>query len=223
MTKPAGVWHCQDVEVDQTGHLLDVADACYSVVGGKALTRDSKTQAGTSTNSSTGCQDFVCSLLAPKHQVLKGQQEKADLQKARQGKTVHIKVIDDEEYEKNKNFFIELMSPRMVDMSLQKGLTKTACSLGKLCPCSGNRKTVRVKIVDEEEYERQENFFIALGEPKWMERGISALLLTQDTVTVEFALKKHLSKDKSGHAGYRQDLESDRFASRDESQSVHHA
>nr|XP_020842053.1 sodium/calcium exchanger 3 isoform X2 [Phascolarctos cinereus] len=34
-------------------------------------------------------------------------------------------------------------------------------------------KTVRVKIVDEEEYERQENFFIALGEPKWMERGIS--------------------------------------------------
>ncbi|XP_017193184.2 sodium/calcium exchanger 3 isoform X3 [Oryctolagus cuniculus] len=34
-------------------------------------------------------------------------------------------------------------------------------------------KTIRVKIVDEEEYERQENFFIALGEPKWMERGIS--------------------------------------------------
>ncbi|XP_054828572.1 sodium/calcium exchanger 3 isoform X4 [Eublepharis macularius] len=41
-------------------------------------------------------------------------------------------------------------------------------------------KTIRVKIVDEEEYERQENFFIALGEPKWMERGISALLLTQE-------------------------------------------
>lgn len=37
-------------------------------------------------------------------------------------KTVHIKVIDDEEYEKTKNFFIELMSPRMVDMSLQKGV-----------------------------------------------------------------------------------------------------
>lgn len=38
MTNPAGVWHCQDVEVDQTGHLLDVADACYSVVGGKVRT-----------------------------------------------------------------------------------------------------------------------------------------------------------------------------------------
>lgn len=41
-----------------------------------------------------------------------------------------------------------------------------------LCP---NRKTIRVKIVDEEEYERQESFFIALGEPKWMKRGISGV------------------------------------------------
>ena len=41
--------------------------------------------------------------------------------------------------------------------------------------CCPYRKTVRVKIVDEEEYERQENFFIVLGEPKWMERGISGV------------------------------------------------
>ncbi|CAM4569153.1 unnamed protein product [Lepidochelys olivacea] len=84
-------------------------------------------------------------------------------------KTVHIKVIDDEEYEKNKTFFIELMSPRMVDMSLQKG------------------KTVRVKIVDEEEYERQETFFIALGEPKWMERGISEVAERKLTIEEEEA------------------------------------
>ncbi|XP_078134346.1 sodium/calcium exchanger 3 isoform X5 [Sander vitreus] len=36
-------------------------------------------------------------------------------------KLVHVKIIDDEEYEKNKNFFLELAEPRMVDMSLQKG------------------------------------------------------------------------------------------------------
>lgn len=36
-------------------------------------------------------------------------------------KVVHVKIIDDEEYEKNKNFFLELAEPRMVDMSLQKG------------------------------------------------------------------------------------------------------
>ncbi|KAE8587305.1 hypothetical protein XENTR_v10021922 [Xenopus tropicalis] len=44
-------------------------------------------------------------------------------------------------------------------------------------------KTIRVKIIDEEEYERQESFFIALGEPKWMKRGISALLLNQADLT----------------------------------------
>ncbi|NXN33217.1 NAC3 protein, partial [Nycticryphes semicollaris] len=48
-------------------------------------------------------------------------------------------------------------------------------------------KTVRVKIVDEEEYERQENFFIALGEPKWMERGISEVSERKLTVEEEEA------------------------------------
>lgn len=38
MPKPAGVGHCQDIELDQTGHLLDVADVCYSVVGGRVRT-----------------------------------------------------------------------------------------------------------------------------------------------------------------------------------------
>ncbi|GCB79120.1 hypothetical protein scyTo_0018703 [Scyliorhinus torazame] len=41
------------------------------------------------------------------------------------------------------------------------------------------RKAISVKINDDEEYEKQEHFFIVLGEPKWMKRGISALLLAQ--------------------------------------------
>jgi len=44
-----------------------------------------------------------------------------------------------------------------------------------------------------------------------------------DMITVKFALKKHLSKDKGGHTGYREELKSDRFASTAENQSVHHA
>ncbi|KAM6073631.1 sodium/calcium exchanger 3 isoform 7-T7 [Chlamydotis macqueenii] len=117
-------------------------------------------------------------------------------------KTVHIKVIDDEEYEKNKNFFIELMSPRMVDMSLQKGsqprvpanlllIVRVAEAID--LPAK-TQKTVRVKIVDEEEYERQENFFIALGEPKWMERGISALLLTQEVAERKLTVEEEEAK-----------------------------
>ncbi|XP_069799437.1 sodium/calcium exchanger 2 isoform X1 [Dendropsophus ebraccatus] len=41
-------------------------------------------------------------------------------------------------------------------------------------------KTLQVKIVDDEEYEKQENFYVVLEEPRWMKRGISALLLNQD-------------------------------------------
>ncbi|XP_038655061.1 sodium/calcium exchanger 1b isoform X1 [Scyliorhinus canicula] len=37
-------------------------------------------------------------------------------------KTIEIRVIDDEEYEKNKNFFIEIGEPRLVEMSEKKAL-----------------------------------------------------------------------------------------------------
>uniref|UniRef100_A0A2K6UPM6 Solute carrier family 8 member A2 n=1 Tax=Saimiri boliviensis boliviensis TaxID=39432 RepID=A0A2K6UPM6_SAIBB len=34
-------------------------------------------------------------------------------------------------------------------------------------------KTLQVKIVDDEEYEKKDNFFIELGQPQWLNRGIS--------------------------------------------------
>ncbi|KAG7217747.1 hypothetical protein INR49_020934 [Caranx melampygus] len=36
-------------------------------------------------------------------------------------KSVQINIIDDEEYEKNKNFFVELGEPRLLEMSERKG------------------------------------------------------------------------------------------------------
>lgn len=30
-----------------------------------------------------------------------------------------------------------------------------------------------MKIVDDEEYEKKDNFFIELGQPQWLKRGIS--------------------------------------------------
>uniref|UniRef100_A0A667XPX3 Solute carrier family 8 member 1a n=1 Tax=Myripristis murdjan TaxID=586833 RepID=A0A667XPX3_9TELE len=36
-------------------------------------------------------------------------------------KTIRINIIDDEEYEKNKNFFLEIGEPRMLEMSERKG------------------------------------------------------------------------------------------------------
>uniref|UniRef100_A0ABM5ESE5 Sodium/calcium exchanger 2 n=1 Tax=Pogona vitticeps TaxID=103695 RepID=A0ABM5ESE5_9SAUR len=41
-------------------------------------------------------------------------------------------------------------------------------------------KSLYVKIVDVEEYEKKDSFFIELGQPRWLKRGISALLLNQE-------------------------------------------
>lgn len=36
-------------------------------------------------------------------------------------KTIQINIIDDEEYEKNKNFFLEMGEPQLLEMSERKG------------------------------------------------------------------------------------------------------
>lgn len=36
-------------------------------------------------------------------------------------KTIRINIIDDEEYEKNKNFFLEMGEPLLLEMSERKG------------------------------------------------------------------------------------------------------
>lgn len=36
-------------------------------------------------------------------------------------KTIQINIIDDEEYEKNKNFFLEIGEPQLLEMSERKG------------------------------------------------------------------------------------------------------
>ncbi|XP_061452513.1 sodium/calcium exchanger 2 isoform X3 [Rhineura floridana] len=41
-------------------------------------------------------------------------------------------------------------------------------------------KSLYVKIVDVEEYEKKDSFFIELGQPRWLKRGISALTLDAD-------------------------------------------
>lgn len=60
-------------------------------------------------------------------------------------KTISIKVIDDEEYEKNKTFYLEIGEPRLVEMSEKKGggrapgLSPACVSLsGSLMPSTCN-------------------------------------------------------------------------------------
>ncbi|KAM9355808.1 sodium/calcium exchanger 3 isoform 1-T1 [Pholidichthys leucotaenia] len=66
-------------------------------------------------------------------------------------KYIHVKVIDDEEYEKNKNFFLELAEPRMVDMSLQKVLVLSVFSPSHIVPSDVPERKL---TSDEEEAKR---------------------------------------------------------------------
>lgn len=43
-------------------------------------------------------------------------------------KTLQINVIDDDQYEKNKNFFLEIGEPRLLEMSERKGVPFFFCS-----------------------------------------------------------------------------------------------
>ncbi|KAM9148745.1 sodium/calcium exchanger 3 isoform 2-T2 [Pangshura tecta] len=120
-------------------------------------------------------------------------------------KTVHIKVIDDEEYEKNKTFFIELMSARMVDMSLQKGLqlsvdavfaevaerkltieeeeAKRIAEMGK--PVLGEHP--KLEVIIEESYEfkstvdkliKKTNLALVVGTHSWRDQFMEAITVS---------------------------------------------
>ncbi|KAG7214222.1 hypothetical protein INR49_023247 [Caranx melampygus] len=87
-------------------------------------------------------------------------------------KSVQINIIDDEEYEKNKNFFVELGEPRLLEMSERKGhalLTLSSVAMVAITTESC-RKTLSVRIIDHEEYDRQASFYIQLQEPDWKRR-----------------------------------------------------
>lgn len=50
-----------------------------------------------------------------------------------------------------------------------------------LCSC---RKTITINIVDREAYEKQDRFFIALGEPVWNRRGVKGVRVIKDILRI---------------------------------------
>ncbi|XP_064809207.1 sodium/calcium exchanger 3 isoform X10 [Oncorhynchus masou masou] len=108
-------------------------------------------------------------------------------------KTFHVKVIDDEEYEKNKNFFLELAEPRMVDMSLQKvaegGFSseeeeaKRIAEMGK--PVLGEHS--KLEVIIEESYEfkntvdkliKKTNLALVVGTNSWRQQFMEAITVS---------------------------------------------
>ncbi|KAM9362923.1 sodium/calcium exchanger 1a isoform 5-T5 [Symphorus nematophorus] len=107
-------------------------------------------------------------------------------------KTIQINIIDDEEYEKNKNFFLEIGEPRLLEMSERKEdggedvLTKKEeeerriAELGR--PTLGEH--VRLEVVIEESYEfkstvdkllKKTNLALVIGTNSWREQFVEAM------------------------------------------------
>ncbi|KAA0718175.1 Sodium/calcium exchanger 3 [Triplophysa tibetana] len=109
-------------------------------------------------------------------------------------KTIQVKVIDDEEYEKNKSFYLELAEPRMVDMSLQKDIPERKLSseeeearriaeMGK--PVLGEHP--KIEIIIEESYEfkstvdkliKKTNLALVVGTNSWREQFMEAITVS---------------------------------------------
>ncbi|XP_073339658.1 sodium/calcium exchanger 3 isoform X1 [Pagrus major] len=117
-------------------------------------------------------------------------------------KVIHVKIIDDEEYEKNKNFFLELAEPRMVDMSLQKALlladdvpdrkmtsdeeeARRIAEMGK--PVLGEHS--KLEVIIEESYEfkstvdkliKKTNLALVVGTNSWRDQFMEAITVSAD-------------------------------------------
>ncbi|XP_016151083.1 sodium/calcium exchanger 3 isoform X2 [Sinocyclocheilus grahami] len=117
-------------------------------------------------------------------------------------KTIQVKIIDDEEYEKNKIFYLELAEPRMVDMSLQKALlladdipdrklssdeeeARRIAEMGK--PVLGEH--AKIEIIIEESYEfkstvdkliKKTNLALVVGTNSWREQFMEAITVSAD-------------------------------------------
>ncbi|XP_068435917.1 sodium/calcium exchanger 3 isoform X2 [Clinocottus analis] len=111
-------------------------------------------------------------------------------------KLIHVKIIDDEEYEKNKNFFLELAEPRMVDMSLQKDVADRKVSsdeeearriaeMGK--PVLGEH--AKLEVIIEESYEfkstvdkliKKTNLALVVGTNSWRDQFMEAITVSAD-------------------------------------------
>ncbi|XP_066553187.1 sodium/calcium exchanger 1 isoform X7 [Amia ocellicauda] len=111
-------------------------------------------------------------------------------------KTIKVKVIDDEEYEKNKTFFVEIGEPRLVEMSERKeeeddseALTgkdeeeRRIAEMGR--PTLG--EYVKLEVVIEESYEfkstvdkliKKTNLALLVGTNSWRDQFIEAITVS---------------------------------------------
>ncbi|XP_071361653.1 sodium/calcium exchanger 1-like isoform X4 [Trachinotus anak] len=115
-------------------------------------------------------------------------------------KTIQINIIDDEEYEKNKNFFLELGEPRLLEMSERKALLlqeeggegvltkkeeeeRRIAEMGR--PMLGEH--IKLEVIIEESYEfkstvdkliKKTNLALLIGTNSWREQFAEAITVS---------------------------------------------
>ncbi|XP_037545568.1 sodium/calcium exchanger 1 isoform X10 [Nematolebias whitei] len=108
-------------------------------------------------------------------------------------KIIRIKIIDDEEYEKNKNFFLEISEPQLLEMrtgqdslsmlSAQEEEERRIAELGR--PILGEH--VRLEVTIEESYEfknmvdkliKKTNLALVIGTNSWREQFMEAITVS---------------------------------------------
>uniref|UniRef100_A0A8C1GT18 Solute carrier family 8 member 1a n=1 Tax=Cyprinus carpio TaxID=7962 RepID=A0A8C1GT18_CYPCA len=72
-------------------------------------------------------------------------------------KTIQINIIDDEEYEKNKNFFLEIGEPQLVEMSERKAMLLHECGRDVYRKVQGRDKPIPSTIISITEDGEEEN------------------------------------------------------------------
>ncbi|XP_030627650.1 sodium/calcium exchanger 3 isoform X12 [Chanos chanos] len=102
-------------------------------------------------------------------------------------KTIQVKIIDDEEYEKNKNFFLELAEPRMAGLagrsSTKEEEARRIAEMGK--PVLGEH--ARLEVIIEESYEfkntvdkliKKTNLALVVGTNSWRDQFMEAITVS---------------------------------------------
>ncbi|XP_053297519.1 solute carrier family 8 member 4a isoform X8 [Pleuronectes platessa] len=106
-------------------------------------------------------------------------------------KMLNVKIIDDEEYEKNKTFTIVLEEPILLDVGQRHAVILSHLTLGpedisKMgCPCLGEH--TKLEVVIEESYEfkstvdkliKKTNLALVVGSSSWREQFVSAVTVS---------------------------------------------
>uniref|UniRef100_A0A3B4Z897 Solute carrier family 8 member A1 n=1 Tax=Stegastes partitus TaxID=144197 RepID=A0A3B4Z897_9TELE len=101
-------------------------------------------------------------------------------------KTIKVKVIDDEEYEKNKTFYIEIGEPRLVESNDTKGQEEEERRIAEMGrPMLGDH--VKLEVIIEESYEfkntvdkliKKTNLALLVGTNSWRDQFIEAITVS---------------------------------------------